>query len=146
MYVGAAQFHFLSYRQVCSGDSGHAEATLVVYDPSLISLADLLRNFYRCHNPTQGNRQGRDEGSQYRSGIYLSSPDDEAVARAATAAFQLALDRNKSNLGGHSRKITTEIRGDAPHIWSVSLLSLPPPPFPRLVCSVCDAHAPASSI
>ena len=107
-----------TYRQVCSGASGHAEATLVVYDPSLISLADLLRNFLRCHNPTQGNRQGRDSGSQYRSGLYLDNADDEAVARAALAAFQGPL--TKAGFG----KITTEVRGDDPTIWCVHQMPL----------------------
>jgi peptide-methionine (S)-S-oxide reductase len=82
-----------TYRQVCSGSTHHTEATLVYFDRARISLADLLRNFVNCHNPTQGNRQGRDRGSQYRSGVYVYEEDDLTVARAALKAFERVLSR-----------------------------------------------------
>lgn len=82
-----------TYRQVCSGQTNHTEATLVYFDRARISLADLLRNFVNCHNPTQGNRQGRDCGSQYRSGVYVYEETDLTVARAALKSFQLQMTR-----------------------------------------------------
>eukprot|EP00946_MAST-07B_sp_MAST-7B-sp1_P004323 g4323.t1 len=82
-----------SYSQVCSGRTNHTEATLVYFDRALISLSDLLRNFVNCHNPTQGNRQGRDRGTQYRSGIYVYEQDDLTVARAALKAYQTKMSR-----------------------------------------------------
>ena len=80
-----------TYRQVCSGTTNHTEGTLVYFDRARISFSDLMRNFCNCHNPTQGNRQGADRGSQYRSGIYVYNADDLTVANAALKAFQLQL-------------------------------------------------------
>ena len=59
-----------TYQEVCSGQTGHNELVLVVFDPALISFKDLLVTFFESHNPTQGMRQGNDKGTQYRSGIY----------------------------------------------------------------------------
>jgi peptide-methionine (S)-S-oxide reductase len=92
-----------TYRAVCSGKTGHAECTLVLYDPCEIALADLLRQFWRCHDPTQGDRQGQDRGSQYRSGIYVDTERDLRVARASKEAFGAALSAH-----GYP-EITTEI-------------------------------------
>ena len=80
-----------TYEEVCSGQTGHNEVVLVVYDPATHTYADLLRIFWECHNPTQGMRQGNDEGTQYRSGIYVYSPAQREEAEASLAAYQSRL-------------------------------------------------------
>lgn len=92
-----------SYQEVCSGSTGHNEVVLVVYDPSVISYEALLKIFWESHNPTQGMRQGNDQGTQYRSGIYTFNKDQQTRAEQSKQVFQLALD--SKNLG----TITTEI-------------------------------------
>ena len=92
-----------TYQEVCSGQTGHNEVVLVVFDPEQISFAELLRAFWEGHNPTQGMRQGNDTGTQYRSGIYTSDESQAALAEASRDAFQGALDK-----AGHGA-ITTEI-------------------------------------
>ena len=72
-----------NYADVCSGKTGHTEAVLVVYDPGAIEYEKLLATFWEAHDPTQGMRQGNDRGSQYRSAIYTTSPEQEAEARAS---------------------------------------------------------------
>src|SRR3954447_17130187 len=72
-----------SYRQVCGGDTGHAEAIRVTFDPAIISYHDLLDLFLATHDPTQLNRQGNDVGTQYRSAIFPLSPEQEEAARKA---------------------------------------------------------------
>jgi peptide-methionine (S)-S-oxide reductase len=69
-----------TYRQVCSGNTGHAEVVRVTFDPSVISFRDLLDVFFTIHDPTTLNRQGNDIGTQYRSGIYFHSPEQERIA------------------------------------------------------------------
>ncbi|GAN78683.1 peptide-methionine (S)-S-oxide reductase MsrA [Acidocella aminolytica] len=76
-----------SYKQVCSGATGHAEVVKVEYDPSVISYADLLRVFFTIHDPTMLNRQGNDIGTQYRSAIFYAMPEQKAAAEAAIAEF-----------------------------------------------------------
>ena len=92
-----------TYEEVCSGRTGHTEAVLVVFDPKVVGYGDLLRLFWEGHDPTQGMRQGNDVGTQYRSGIYATTPAQRAQAEASRAAYQAKLD--KAGYGA----ITTEI-------------------------------------
>ncbi len=80
-----------TYREVCSGLTGHTEAVLVVYDPAVVSFEDLLRLFFESHDPTQGMRQGNDVGTQYRSGIYVEDEAHLAAARKAKETYEAAL-------------------------------------------------------
>jgi len=92
-----------TYEEVCSGQTGHTEAVLVVYDPSAISLTQILAVFWQAHDPTQGNRQGNDIGTQYRSAIYAAEKNSLAAARESCKRYGLALSR--AGFG----PITTEI-------------------------------------
>jgi len=74
-----------SYEQVCGGDTGHAEVVRVTFDPAAISLREILEIFFVVHDPTQLNRQGNDSGTQYRSGIYFHTSEQEQTARAVLA-------------------------------------------------------------
>lgn len=100
-----------TYQEVCSGLTGHNEVVRVVYDPSVISYADLLKVFWESHNPTQGMRQGNDVGTQYRSGIYTYSDSQKQLAEASLKMYQDALAA-----AGHKQAITTEIL-DAPEFY-----------------------------
>ncbi|HTQ72626.1 MAG TPA: peptide-methionine (S)-S-oxide reductase MsrA [Acidocella sp.] len=85
-YAGGDAAH-PSYKQVCTGATGHAEVVKVDYDPSVISYADLLRVFFTIHDPTTLNRQGNDIGTQYRSAIFYATPEQQAAAEAAIVEF-----------------------------------------------------------
>ena len=92
-----------TYKQVCSGGTGHSEVVRVVYDPQRITYGDLLKVFWESHNPTQGMRQGNDAGTQYRSGIYTYGDEQQSMAEASKQRYQEEL--SKKGYG----EITTEI-------------------------------------
>ncbi len=90
-----------TYRQVCTGRTGHAESVLVEYDPARVSYEDLLKVFFENHDPTQKNRQGPDVGTQYRSAIFTHSPEQEQAAHATVTKL--------TETGRFRRLIATEI-------------------------------------
>ncbi len=93
-----------TYDEVCSGRTGHTEAVRVVYDPAQVSYADLVKTFFEVHDPTQGMRQGNDVGTQYRSAIYWTTPEQEQTARELTKIYGDELHRQRIG------DITTEVR------------------------------------
>jgi peptide-methionine (S)-S-oxide reductase len=99
-----------TYREACSGRTGHAEVVRVVFDPAVVSYEDLLRIFWENHDPTQGMRQGNDVGTQYRSAIYTHGEAQRASAEASRAAYEQRL-----RAAGYG-EITTEIR-EAPEFY-----------------------------
>jgi peptide-methionine (S)-S-oxide reductase len=101
-----------TYREVCSGLTGHNEVVLVVYDPRLIDYEDLLRIFWESHDPTQGMRQGNDVGTQYRSGIYVYDEEQRQAAESSRDRYQQAL--RTAGLSG----ITTEILAVPPFYYA----------------------------
>ena len=100
-----------TYREVCSGLTGHAETVLVVYDPARMPFTELLRTFWEGHDPTQGMRQGNDVGTQYRSAIYCYEPAQHAAAVASRDAFEQRLHAARYG------DITTEIHYPAPAFY-----------------------------
>jgi peptide-methionine (S)-S-oxide reductase len=101
-----------TYKEVCSGLTGHTEVVRVVYDPKQISYEQLLRLFWESHDPTQGMRQGNDVGTQYRSAIYFYDDAQRAAAEASRAAYQKQL--TESGFGS----ITTEIQAAPPFYFA----------------------------
>jgi len=99
-----------TYKEVCSGMTGHNEVVLVVFDPAKVSYASLLQTFWQAHDPTQGMRQGNDVGTQYRSGIYYFDEEKKAQALASRERYQQAL------LKAGRGMITTEIQA-APEFY-----------------------------
>ena len=102
-YAGGFTAH-PSYEEVCSGRTGHTEAVRVVFDPKVVAYADLVKRFFEVHDPTQGMRQGNDVGTQYRSGIYATTPEQEQTARDLTKEYGEELARRGFD------PITTEIK------------------------------------
>ncbi|MRT56068.1 peptide-methionine (S)-S-oxide reductase MsrA [Enterobacteriaceae bacterium RIT693] len=102
-----------TYREVCSGQTGHAEAVRVVYDPRVVSYEHLLQVFWENHDPAQGMRQGGDVGTQYRSAIYPLTPEQDKAAHASLERFQAAMDA-----AGDKRKVTTEIANAGPFYYA----------------------------
>jgi peptide-methionine (S)-S-oxide reductase len=84
-YIGG-QVDAPTYEQVCSGHTGHAEAVRITFDPRLVTFRDLLNVFFVIHDPTTRNRQGNDIGTQYRSGIFYHSPEQQQIAQEVMAA------------------------------------------------------------
>ena len=101
-----------TYEEVCSGQTGHTEVVLVVFDPTLTSYGELLRVFWEGHDPTQGMQQGNDVGTQYRSAIYTFGDEQRAAAEASRSAYEGALAG-----AGHGR-ITTEIAPAGPFYYA----------------------------
>ena len=99
-----------TYEEVCSGRTGHTEVVLVVFDPAVVSYDQVLKVFWENHDPTQGMRQGNDVGTQYRSAVYTSSPEQAATAAASRDAYQQAL------AAAGRGEITTEI-AEAGEFW-----------------------------
>jgi peptide-methionine (S)-S-oxide reductase len=108
-YAGGYTPH-ATYREVCSGMTGHAEVVLVVFDPNRTSYDEMLKIFWENHDPTQGMRQGNDVGTQYRSAIYCTTPDQKRAAEASRALYQ-----DRLAAAGFGR-VTTEI-ADAPPFY-----------------------------
>ena len=88
-----------TYEQVCSGRTGHAEVVRVTFDPARLSLREVLEIFFSIHDPTTLNRQGNDAGTQYRSGIYYHTPEQERIAREVLAEADAA----------HKGRVVTEL-------------------------------------
>ena len=102
-YAGGTTEH-PTYRDVCGGRTNHAEVVRVIFDPKKVSYSDLLKTFWENHDPTQGNRQGNDVGTQYRSVIYTYSDEQRRAAEESMAAYQAELKKHGDG------PTTTEIR------------------------------------
>lgn len=96
-----------TYEEVCSGKTGHNEVVLVVFDPKQTSLEKLLTLFWESHNPTQGMRQGNDQGTQYRSGVYTFNDQQQSLVLASKDHYQQQLDR--AGLGTISTEVVQQV-------------------------------------
>jgi len=101
-----------TYEEVCTGFTNHTEAVLVVFDPKVVSYEELLRKFWESHDPTQGMRQGNDVGTQYRSGIYVTTPAQRKAAEESKAMYGKALAADRYSA------ITTEIVDAGPFYFA----------------------------
>lgn len=101
-----------TYEEVCSGRTGHTEVVLVVFDPKLISFDSILKAFWESHDPSQGMRQGNDVGTQYRSAIYVTTPEQKKAAEASKEMYEAEL--KKAGRGA----ITTEIKDAQPFYYA----------------------------
>jgi peptide-methionine (S)-S-oxide reductase len=112
--VGYAGGHTLNptYEEVCSGETGHTEVVLVVFDPRVTTYDEMLRIFWENHDPTQGMRQGNDVGTQYRSAVYVSSPAQREAAERTRKSYEADLERHGL------QPITTEIRDAPPFFYA----------------------------
>ncbi|AUH02437.1 peptide-methionine (S)-S-oxide reductase MsrA [Pectobacteriaceae bacterium CE70] len=102
-----------TYREICTGKTGHAEVVRVVFDPTVISYKQLLQLFWENHDPAQGMRQGGDIGTQYRSAIYPVTPEQESAAKESAHGFQQAMKDS-----GDDRTISTEIKPAGPFYYA----------------------------
>ncbi|MFN3911489.1 peptide-methionine (S)-S-oxide reductase MsrA [Hyphomonas sp.] len=100
-----------TYEEVCSGQTGHTEVVEVIYDPAEVTFAELVKLFLESHDPTQGMRQGNDVGTQYRSALYWTAPEQEKIARAMAGAYNAELAA-----AGHRAAVTTEL-GPRPDVF-----------------------------
>ena len=153
-YAGGETTH-PSYEEVCSGLTGHTEAVRVVYDPAVVAYADLVKAFFEVHDPTQGMRQGNDVGTQYRSAIYWTTPEQEQTARELTEdlwgrAHASAARRHHDRGPARLRDAVLLRRGRAPAVPREEPLRLPLPrqhggqvPRDGLTCRDGPAIAPA---
>ena len=117
-----------TYEEVCSGQTGHTEAVLVAYDPSVIPYEELLRVFWEHHDPTQGMRQGNDVGTQYRSAIYWTTEEERQAAEASRAAYQERL-----SAAGYGADHDRDRRGRPVLLRRAVPPAVPDPEPPRLL-------------
>ncbi len=128
-----------TYEEVCSGMTGHNEVVLVVFDPAKVSYGALLQRFFESHDPTQGMRQGNDVGTQYRSGIYVTTPAQRAEAEAVRDRYA------KSLAAAGYGAVTTEILEAGPSISPRITTSNISPRTPTAIAGSAAPECPAPS-